>query len=190
MARKAYSEQEREQVRNALLTTVTQCIVDRGLIHSSIDVLCKKVGISKTFFYTFFSSKEDLVLEALRYQQPKLLQYACTYGEKKGIAVLSIEEEQEIYRCLSQENFQTFREEQIKLFREILVIFGLPMDSIEPRLFGNLALSMMMVYKAIPDTMPFLFPEVAEDMVAFQINALLDEMQRAKEKINRVREDA
>ena len=56
MARKAYSEQEREQVRNALLTTVTQCIVDRGLIHSSIDVLCKKVGISKTFFYTFFSS--------------------------------------------------------------------------------------------------------------------------------------
>ena len=76
MARKAYSEQEREQVRNALLTTVTQCIVDRGLIHSSIDVLCKKVGISKTFFYTFFSSKEDLVLEALRYQQPKLLQYA------------------------------------------------------------------------------------------------------------------
>ena len=104
--------------------------------------------------------------------------------------VLSIEEEQEIYRCLSQENFQTFREEQIKLFREILVIFGLPMDSIEPRLFGNLALSMMMVYKAIPDTMPFLFPEVAEDMVAFQINALLDEMQRAKEKINRVREDA
>ena len=76
MARKAYSEQEREQVRNALLTTVIQCIVDRGRFHSSIDVLCKKVGISKTFFYTFFSSKEDLVLEALRYQQPKLLQYA------------------------------------------------------------------------------------------------------------------
>lgn len=30
MARKAYSEQEREQVREALLTTVIQCIVDRG----------------------------------------------------------------------------------------------------------------------------------------------------------------
>ena len=210
MARKAYSEQEREQVRNALLTTVIQCIVDRGLIHSSIDVLCKKVGISKTFFYTFFPSKEDLVLEALRYQQPKLLQYArqlmkdptiswrqgvrtfletCAYGEKKGIAVLSIEEEQEVYRCLSQENFQTFREEQTKLFRDLLTIFGLPMDSIEPRLFGNLALSMMMVYKAIPDTMPFLFPEVAEDMVAFQINALLDEMQRVREETNQGKED-
>lgn len=201
MARKAYSEQEREQVRSALLTTVIQCIVDRGLIHSSIDVLCKKVGISKTFFYTFFPSKEELVLEALRYQRPKLLQYAkqlmedsllswregvrtfletCVYGEKKGIAVLSIEEEQEVYRCLSHDNFQTFREDQSKLFRDLLLIFGLPVDSIEPRLFGNLALSMMMVYKAIPDTMPFLFPEVADDMVKFQINALLDEMERAK----------
>lgn len=203
MARKAYSEQEREQVRTALLTTVTQCIVDRGLIHSSIDVLCKKVGISKTFFYTFFSSKEELVLEALRYQQPKLLQYArqlmndpalswregvhtflqtCVYGEKRGIAVLSIEEEQEIYRCLSQENFQTFRNDQTKLFSGLLEIFGLSANSIDPKLFGNLSLSMMMVHKAIPTTMPFLFPEAAEDMVEFQINALLDAMQRAKER--------
>lgn len=210
MGRKAYSEQEREQVRTALLTTMIQCIVDRGLIHSSIDVLCKKVGISKTFFYTFFPSKEELVLEALRYQQPRLLQYArqlmddpalswregvrtfleiCVYGKKKGIAVLSIEEEQEVYRCLSQENFQTFRDDQTKLFRNLLEIFGLSADHIDPRLFGNLSLSMMMVYKAIPNTMPFLFPELAEDMVEFQINALLDAMQRAKENRNRVKED-
>ena len=86
MARKAYSEQEREQVRIALLTTVIQCIVDRGLIHSSIDVLCKKVGISKTFFYTFFPSKEELVLEALRYQQPRLLQYARQLMEDPALS--------------------------------------------------------------------------------------------------------
>ena len=197
-------------MRTALLTTMIQCIVDRGLSHSSIDVLCKKVGISKTFFYTFFPSKEELVLEALRYQQPRLLQYArqlmddpalswregvrtfleiCVYGKKKGIAVLSIEEEQEVYRCLSQENFQTFRNDQTKLFRDLLEIFGLSADHIDPRLFGNLSLSMMMVYKAIPNTMPFLFPELAEDMVEFQINALLDAMQRAKESGNRVKED-
>ena len=195
MARKAYSEQEREQVRIALLTTMLQCIVDRGLIHSSIDVLCKQVGISKTFFYTFFPSKEELVLEALRYQQPKLLQYArrlmedSTLNWQESVRVLSIEEEQEIYRCLSQENFQTFRNDQTKLFRDLLEIFGLSADHIDPRLFGNLSLSMMMVYKAIPNTMPFLFPELAEDMVEFQINALLDAMQRAKESGNRVKED-
>ncbi len=101
---------------------------------------------------------------------------------------MSIEEEQEVYRCLSQENFQSFRETQIKLFRELLVIFGLPADGMDPRLFGNLTLSMMMVYKAIPDTMPYLFPEAAEDMAAFQINALLEEMQRVKEGSGRVTE--
>ena len=210
MARKAYSEEERVEVRNALMATVIQCIVDRGLIHSSIDVLCKSVGISKTFFYTFFPSKEELVLEALRCQQPKLLDYAhqlmddsslswragvetflknCCYGAKSGVAVLSIEEEQQVYRCLSEENFQAFRRDQVLFYSRLLAIFGLPVDSIDPRLFGNLALAMMMVQKAIPDTMPFLFPEVAEEMVDFQVKALVDEMERIKEDARQVEQD-
>ena len=211
MARKAYSDEERAQVKEALMVTAIQCIVNRGLIHSSIDVLCKKVGISKTFFYTFFSSKEELVLEALRYQQPKLLQYArqlmgdpslswregvetflknCCYGAKSGVAVLSIEEEQQVRHCLSEENFQAFRQAQVRFYEKLLAIFELPMESIEPKLFGNLALAMMMVYKAIPDTMPFLFPEVAEDMVEFQGKARVDEMERIRECVQQVKADA
>ena len=210
MARKSYSEQEREQIRDKLLIAVLECIAERGLIHSSIDVLCGKAGISKTFFYRFFSSKEELVLQALRYQQPKLLSYAqslmdntdlswresvktfltnCCYGAKTGVAVLSIEDEKEIRSCLSEENFQAFRQDQVIFYRNLLTIFGLPVDSIDPRLFGNLALSMMMVHKAIPDTMPFLFPEVAEEMVTFQVDALLDEMERAKEKAIKAEKD-
>ena len=49
--------------------------------------------------------------------------------------------------------------------------------------------AMMMVHKAIPDTMPFLFPEVAEDMVEFQVRALVDEMERAKEDARQVKAD-
>ena len=210
MARKSYSEQEREQIRDKLLIAVLECIAERGLIHSSIDVLCGKAGISMTFFYRFFSSKEELVLQALRYQQPKLLSYAqslmdntdlswresvktfltnCCYGAKTGVAVLSIEDEKEIRSCLSEENFQAFRQDQVIFYRNLLTIFGLPVDSIDPRLFGNLALSMMMVHKAIPDTMPFLFPEVAEEMVTFQVDALLDEMERVKEKAIKAEKD-
>lgn len=192
------------------MTTVIQCIVDRGLIHSSIDVLCKKVGISKTFFYSFFSSKEELVLHALRYQQPRLLDYArqlmedpalswragvetflknCCHGARTGVAVLSIEEEQQVHRCLSEQNFQAFRQDQLIFYRKLLDIFGLPADCIDPRLFGNLALAMMMIYKAIPDTMPFLFPEVAEDMVEYQVRFLVDEMERAKGDARPVKAD-
>ena len=201
MARKSYSDKEREQVKEALLRTILQYIMNRGLVHSSIDALCKSVGISKTFFYSFFSSKEELVLQALRYQQPKLLRYAqelmnnpelswresvkaflknCCYGGKAGFAILSIEEEQQVHRCLSKESFQEFRSDQARLYHDLLTIFGVPENKVDPRLFGNLSLTMMMIYKAIPDTIPFLFPEVADDMVEFQINALLDEMQRAK----------
>ena len=103
---------------------------------------------------------------------------------------MSIEEEQQVRRCLSEENFQAFRQDQVSFYGKLLSIFGLPTNGIDPRLFGNLALAMMMVHKAIPDTMPFLFPEMAEDMVEFQISALLDEMQRAKERVNRVKKDA
>lgn len=202
MARKAYSARERERVREALLTTVLQCIVDRGLIHSSIEVLSKKVGISKSFFYSFFPSKEELVLQALRYQQPKLLRYArelmddpalswregvktflrsCCDGAKNGIAVLSMEEEQAIFRCLSKESFQAFRADQLALYEAILAIFGIAPGKIDPRLFGNLALEMMMVQKAIPDSLPFLFPEAAEAMAEFQIDALAAALQRARD---------
>ena len=92
--------------------------------------------------------------------------------------------------CLSEENFQAFRQDQVIFYGKLLSIFGLPADGIDPRLFGNLALAMMMVYKAIPDTMPFLFPEVAEDMVEFQVKALVDEMERIRECVQQVKADA
>lgn len=59
MARKAYSDEERARIKESLMTTVIQRIADRGLIHSSIETLCGKVGISKTFFYSFFSSRKN-----------------------------------------------------------------------------------------------------------------------------------
>ena len=202
MSRKAYTEQERKQIKEALFVTMLQCINERGIIHSSIEFICRKVGISKSYFYSFFSSKEELVLCALQYQQPKILHYAqtlmddptlnwregveeflksCCYGRRSGIAVLSIEEAQKVSHCLNPENFQVFRQSQIALSRSLMNIFGISVQVFDPRLFGNLILTMIMVHKAIPDTMPFLFPETAENMVEFQINALIHKMERARD---------
>ena len=105
----------------------------------------------------------------------------CCYGDRSGVAVLSLEEEQEVYRCLSPESVQAFWQEQVDFYAQLLSIFGVPAGSIDPRLFGNLALAMMMVHRAIPNTMPFLFPEVADSMVEFQIQAMLNEMQRLRD---------
>ena len=75
MARKSYSDKEREQVKEALLITVLESIVNQGLVHSSIAILCEKVGISKTFFYSFFSSKEELVMQVVMEKKLGLQSY-------------------------------------------------------------------------------------------------------------------
>lgn len=203
MARKFYSDQDREAIKETLLKKILECITDKGIIHSSIDFLCKETGISKSFFYSLFSSKEELVLSALCYQQPKLLAYAqslmdspelswregvecflrnCCYGSETGIAVLSMEEEQEMFRCLTPENYQAFQRDQMIFYSKLLSIFGVPVTEVDPRLFGNMALSMIMVYKAMPDHLPFLFPEVSKDMVELQIHMLADKMEEVREK--------
>ncbi len=157
MARKSYSAQEREEIRQALLATVLRCIAQNGLIHTSVDSLCREVGISKTFFYTFFPSKEELVLQALCpskeelvlqalcHQQPRLLHYAqslmenpalswrqgverflrsCCYGRQENVAVLSIEEEQAIFRCLTPEHYRAFQQRQLWFYSQLLTVFA------------------------------------------------------------------
>ena len=43
----------------------------------------------------------------------------CCYGAKTGVAVLSIEDESSKYAsCLSEENFQAFRQDQIIFYRK------------------------------------------------------------------------
>lgn len=147
---------------------------------------------------------------ALRYQQPKLLNYArqlmedpalswragvetflknCCYGAKTALPFCPLKRSNSAPLPFRRE-FPGFPAGTGPFYRELLSIFGLPVDGIDPRLFGNLALAMMMVHKAIPDTMPFLFPEVAEDMEEFQVKAIVDEMERAKEGARQVKADA
>ncbi len=115
MPKVAYSEEEREQIRSALVNTGLKLMAKQGFQHTTVEQIYKAVGISRTFFYSFFPTKEDLIVEALYVQQPKILAYArslmedptlswregvrqfihaCCYGERNGIAVLTVEEQQ------------------------------------------------------------------------------------------------
>ena len=151
------------------------------------------VGISRSFFYSFFPTKEDLIAEILYLQQPKIVAYAqnlmqdpalgwhdavrrfllsCCYGEKHGIAVLSIEEQQALFRRLSKQSRIFFREKQRILFGKILEAFEIPPHSHSVDLFINLSLSVMLVCRAIPQSLPLFVPEAAEQTVAVQIELL------------------
>ena len=203
MPKVAYSEEDREQIREALVTTALDLMARQGIQHTTVEQVYRAVGISRTFFYTFFPTKEDLIAETLYLQQPKILAFArklmadpttswrecvtrflsaCCYGEQNGIAVLTVEEQQLLFRRLSKESFQVFREKQACLFGSILEIFGIKASPARISLFTNLSLTIMVIRRAIPQTLPLFVPEAANETVAFQIRAIVDCLESFKEQ--------
>ena len=202
MPKVAYSQEDRDRIRQALTTTALELMARQGIQHTTVEQIYKKVGISRTFFYSFFPTKEDLIVETLYLQQPRILAFArklaadpaltrreairtflhvgC-YGEKNGIAVLTVEEQQLIFRRLSPESYQTFRNKQAQLFGNILKCFDIRPYKERIALFTNLALTVMIVRRAIPDTLPLFVPEAADETVEFQINAIVDCLEAMRE---------
>ena len=205
MPKVTYSEEDRERIRAKLIAVGLELMAEQGIQHTTVEQIYKKVGISRTFFYSFFAAKEDLIVETLYLQQPKIIAYVkqlmadpalswrdgvkhflytCCYGEKNGIAVLTIEEQQLIFRHLSKESYQTFRKKQFRLFGEILENFGIKANVERIHLFTNLSLTVMVIRRAIPDTLPFFVPEAADETVDFQLNAIVDALEKLKEETN------
>ena len=201
MPKVSYSEEDRKRIRAALITVGLELMAKQGIQHTTVEQVYKKVGISRTFFYSFFSTKEDLVLETLYWQQPKVIEYVqklmadpalswreavkkflhdCCYGEKNGIAVLTIEEQQLIFKRLSKEGYQIFRQKQHWLFGKILENMGIKADAKRINLFTNLSLTAMIIRRALPDTLPLFVPEVADETVDFQLDAIVDILEKLK----------
>ena len=201
MPKVGYSEEERERIREALVTTALALMARQGIQHTTVEQIYKAVGLSRTFFYSFFPTKEDLIVETLYHQQPKILACArqlmedpaltwregvegflrtCCYGERNGIAVMTIEEQQVLFRRLSQESYRHFREKQLRLFARLLECFGIRPDDGRVALFTNLSLAVMVLRRAIPSSLPLLVPEAADAAVDVQIGAIVDCLARMR----------
>ena len=203
MPKMAYSKEERENIRSQLISIGLDLMARQGIQHTTVEQVYKSVGISRTFFYSFFSTKEDFIVEILYFQQPKIIQYvhelmkdtsldwksavrkflySCCYGERNGIAILTIEEQQLLFKRLSSESYTTFREKQRLLFKEILEEFGIQSEKTNINLFINLSLALMVVRKAIPAQLPLFIPEAADETANFQIEALVNTLEKLKDK--------
>ena len=201
MPKVAYSDKDKERIRKQLVEAGLELMARQGIQHTTVEQIYKKVGISRTFFYTFFSTKEDLVVETLYMQQPRIIRYArelmadpalswraavkqflhaCCYGENNGIAVMTVEEQQLIFKRLSEESYRTFRQKQRRLFGEILESFGIKADTAKINLFTNLCLTVMVVRRASPHTLPLFVPEAADETVDFQLEAIVDALKKMK----------
>ena len=204
MPKVAYSEADRAQIRQSLITSALELMAQQGIQHTTVEQIYRTVGISRTFFYSFFPTKEDLIVETLYLQQPRIISYAqslmedtslswkeavrkflftCCYGERNGIAVMTVEEQQLLFRRLPEESYRVFREKQARLFGNILEYFGIRPDTKRVQLFTNLCLAVPVIRRAIPGTLPLPVPEAADETVAFQINALVDYLDSLRESI-------
>ena len=76
MPKVAYSEEDRKHIRDELISAGLALMAKQGIRYTTVEQVYTKVGISRTFFYSFFPTKEDLVLETLYMQQPKVIAYA------------------------------------------------------------------------------------------------------------------
>ena len=66
MPKVAYSEAEKAQVREALLTKGLELLAKQGIQHTTVEQIYKAVGISRTFFYSFFPTKESTLPPAAK----------------------------------------------------------------------------------------------------------------------------
>ena len=199
MPKVAYSDKDKERIRKQLVEAGLELMARQGIQHTTVEQIYKKVGISRTFFYTFFSTKEDLVVETLYMQQPRIIRYArelmadpalswraavkqflhaCCYGENNGIAVMTVEEQQLIFKRLSEESYRTFRQKQRRLFGEILESFGIKANTAKINLFTNLCLTVMVVRRAIPLSLPLFVAEAADETIDFQLEAIVDALEK------------
>lgn len=202
MPKVTYSEEDRLQIRQALVVKALELMAKQGIQHTTVEQIYQAVGISRTFFYTFFPSKEDLIVETFYLQQPKILAYAqslmsdpaltwkegvvqflrsCCYGEESGIAVMTIQEQQLLFRRLSPASYQLFRQKQEQLFSQLLLCFGIQPSRARIQLFTNISLTAIVVRRAIPDTLPFFVPDAREETVEFQIRAIADYLEQLRD---------
>lgn len=62
---KAYSEQERDYIKQRLMEEAELCLRQYGVRKTTVDELVKRAGIPKGTFYLFYESKELLFFDVL-----------------------------------------------------------------------------------------------------------------------------
>lgn len=75
MSPKKFDWQEREEIRVQMLEAGYELIRQYGMKHTSVERVTAAVGLGKSTFYNFFSSKERFVYEIIVYLRTQMIEY-------------------------------------------------------------------------------------------------------------------
>jgi len=102
---KIFSEREKENIIKGLLETCRQSWTQYGYKKTSVDELCRQVGISKGAFYIFFDSKEALFCEVLCCVQKEIFDAASQVMDQRQDRTGAAEAIKLVYREYAKNNF-------------------------------------------------------------------------------------
>lgn len=190
MSRKAYSEEEREAIRTGMLDTAARLFTERGVKDTGVEDIYGAAGISKTFFYTFFPSKTDLVIATLRREHALILEalrsYVWELGAKEGLRatlrdltagrwfVSGMTDQVYLRSVLSEREFFDIQGDLTVLIAEAMDIVGIPVSRLDPRVFFNMVMGIVWVRVSHEDCLPFLFPGSIDASTERQLDMLVD----------------
>lgn len=113
MRTRTFSEEEKENIKLQMIEAGIPLLREKGMTHMSITKLTDAVGIGKSTFYSFYSSKEEFVVDMLGYHRKKILanlQFGLNgkdkYSKSEGIEIITrmISNANNVYQNFSQEN--------------------------------------------------------------------------------------
>lgn len=203
MARKKFSESEREVFKKELADAAMKLYLERGIPNVYLADVIKEVGISKPYFYTLYSSYGELLSVVLESTNEGTLQML-----DETLADDSIPFEDEVYEFLiknlnysghplfvanltdsmtifKRQNFQTFQNFQknhLALYDTILNKLGIPEEKLNRKMFGNTFLALLMDVSLSDEDLVLSFPEEREASVKFQAKMLADRLTSLREK--------
>ena len=189
MSRKAYSEEERENIRVGLMDRAKSLFSEKGIRDTNIDEIYAPLGISKTFFYSFFPTKSHLATSIVEREMARIGELfrdnVWKYGAENGMRetfrevisgryyVLNMDDQAYLRGQMTEEDLMRFRNDVIVLFSDILYAVGVPASSLDPRVFCNLVMSVLTTRMADEDSLVLTYPEASEDATDIQLETLV-----------------
>lgn len=73
---KAFSEEEKEHIKNQILETAVELFHDKGTKSINIQELTRRAGIAQGSFYSFWKDKDALVMDVMLYRSRQKLDIA------------------------------------------------------------------------------------------------------------------
>ena len=189
MSRKAYSEEERGLIRSRLMDVAAALFKEKGIRDTNIDEIYTPVGISKTFFYSFFPSKAVLAIAIMKEGMGGIgdlfRRNVWEYGAENGIRETFSEvisggfyipgEDDQVYirEHLSEQELIGFQNDLVVLFSDMLYTVGVPASKLDPRVVCNMTMSVLTTRMTEGRRMLLTFAETADNTSSLQIKSLV-----------------